>query len=157
MFSETSVKCSLLSGCLLCLTVTCVTLELVSHLSSAQPTASIGTTNPFASGNKFEDKGRDQVSADKSFQQFISSKPSQESTIIGEIKPNASNLEKLLLRAKVADIIRGMQEMESAGKKNSSGAAESDPAECYIEVTRVSQSSRLGASLRFGPMHPAYS
>lgn len=72
--------------------------------------------------------------AERGFRKFIESASSPDSTIIGEFKPNASDLELVLLRNKIADAIASIQELNKHDK------AESRPnqADCYIDVTRVS-------------------
>lgn len=55
-----------------------------------------------------------------------------ESTVIGEIKPNASELELMLLKNKITNTIMRMEEMKKAS------IAEPTNGDCFIEVTRVS-------------------
>lgn len=75
--------------------------------------------------------------AEQSFHQFIHSKP--DSTIIGELKPNSSELEIMLLKNKIASTIQSMQEMEKANNVRSpSYGHDQNGADCFIEVTRVS-------------------
>lgn len=74
--------------------------------------------------------------AEKSFKQFIHSRPDQ-STIIGEFKPNASEYEIMLMKNKIASTIMSMQEMDKA-LENENLEKELTSAECFIEVTRVS-------------------
>lgn len=69
---------------------------------------------------------------EKSFQQFINSK-SGVSTEIGQIKPNASELDILMLKNKIANTILKMKELEKTPM-----AVNANQAECYIEVTKVS-------------------
>lgn len=77
------------------------------------------------------------IKAEKSFQQFIHSRPEQ-STMIGEIKPNASELEMLLMRNKIASTILSMQEMDKALESQSFEKEVMTDTDCFIEVTRVS-------------------
>lgn len=77
--------------------------------------------------------------AEKSFQQFIHSKPEQ-STLIGEFRPNASELEIMLMKNKIASTIMSMQEMDKALESGSLEKEVTD-SECFIEVTRVSNQS----------------
>ena len=68
----------------------------------------------------------------------MSSKP-DESIVIGHLKPNASELELLMLKRKINDAIIGIKELE----KKSHSATSSEQAECYIEVTKVSYNSEI--------------
>jgi len=96
------------------------------------------------------------VGAEHSFRQFISGSSNPESTLIGELKPNASSLEQMLLRNKIANTISLMQELDKqdqmmreqhnggvvgpALQSHSLGdesSAHTHRADCYIEVTRV--------------------
>lgn len=100
----------------------------------ALPAASVDFFSPPA--NKIESKSdNDDSAVEQSFHQFINSKP--ESTIIGELKPNASALELMLLRNKISNTIQRMQEMEKQAPTSAS-QPNSVSAECFIEVTRVS-------------------
>lgn len=71
----------------------------------------------------------------QSFQQFIRSKPG--STVLGELKPNASAKEVALLRDKIAKTIRSLEALDSI----SAELKDLEPMtnnECFIEVTKVS-------------------
>lgn len=100
----------------------------------AQPTASL-----FSSASKLQGDKTPKDPAELSFQQFINS-DSRESTIIGELKPNASALELMLSKNKIADTILSMQEMDKQAQKSAAKSANELPmqADCYIEITRVS-------------------
>lgn len=78
--------------------------------------------------------------SDVNFHQFINSKSTPESTIIGELKPNSSAWELMLLRSKIAETILKMQEADHKQQQlqNIQPPSHLDGAECFIEVTRVS-------------------
>jgi hypothetical protein len=92
---------------------------------------------------------RDAETAEQSFRKFIEP---VSSTVIGEIKPNASSLEMMLLRDKIASTIASMKEKENERNAPMMGSVVLDdyqPAggaaittsgasitDCYIEVTR---------------------
>lgn len=96
------------------------------------PTASVSL---FSNGNKLEDKLSDENS-EQSFQQFIQTKP--DSVLIGQLKPNASQLDMMLLKKKIASTILSMQELENKSNNNNGRLLSSDTgSDCFIEVTRV--------------------
>lgn len=116
--------------------VASASLIALAQLIEAQPTASVNLFSP----NKIDDGKPTTLSAkdsaaEQSFHQFINSKPT-ESTVIGEIKPNATALELMMLRNKIANTILTMQEMEKQSNSLAPNEHATTSAECYIEVTR---------------------
>ena len=82
-------------------------------------------------------------SAERSFHQLVNSNSNSDSTLIGELKPNASALEMMLLRNKIANTILSMQEMDKQQARHSAQQdAIATSADCFIEVTRVSRQIR---------------
>lgn len=80
---------------------------------------------------------------EQSFKDYVKSVP--DSTVVGHVRPNASELELILLRKKIADTILAMQELEreKARQKEDKNRQPITDAECFIEVTKVSRALDL--------------
>lgn len=78
-------------------------------------------------GNK---EGALEEESARSFHQFMQLKP--ESTVIGELKPNASDAEVEELRTKIAATIMGMQLMDKSGSGRADIIAIPTGADCSI-------------------------
>lgn len=106
------------------------------QLAAAQPSPK--ASNEISDEITLPKANEDEASkeAEQSFRQFIDSTQTN-STIIGELKPNASASELMALRNKIADTILSMQEKEQKRQRELEARQKLETAECYIEVTRV--------------------
>lgn len=77
-----------------------------------------------------------------SFQKFIHKEP--DSTVIAEFKPNASDLDLMLLRNKIANTIASMKDSERDQLNRGSDGSQN---QCFIEVTKVSRAKGMDSSV----------
>ena len=125
-----------------CLALALLMIALLGYLGFAFASPAAGSlslpaqTNKFAPNQPAALSDEQRLSAGSDFHQFINSKSSEDSTIIGKIKPNSSVQEMNVLQNKIHDTILRIQELERA-KQNVATFGEPQ-ADCYIELTRVS-------------------